>query len=88
MFYKSELQKMRKVFYKYDIRLKQNLKQKKHAPEDTEYSITILNYKGMIDFKVDNVKFKNIRKIFKNTEKEGILDIKKFKALILEVRLK
>lgn len=88
MFYKSELQKMRKVFYKYDIRLKQNLKQKKHASEDTEYSITILNYKGMIDFKVDNVKFKNIRKIFKNTEKEGILDIKKFKALILEVRLK
>lgn len=82
MFFNSELQKMRKVFYKYDIRLEQNKNQKQHTPENTEYEITILDNYGMIDLRKSNVKYKKIKRIFDLTCKNGLLDKDKFKKMI------
>lgn len=83
MFFNSELQKMRKVFYKYDIRLEQSQKQKQHIPENTEYEITILNHYGLIDLQIQNVKYKKIKKIFELTCKDGLLNKEKFKKMIV-----
>lgn len=82
MFFNSELQKMRKVFYKYDIKLEQNKNQKQHTPENTEYEITILDNYGMIDLRKSNVKYKKIKRIFDLTCKNGLLDKDKFKKMI------
>lgn len=82
MFFNSELQKMRKVFYKYDIRLEQNKNQKQHTPDNTEYEITILDNYGMIDLRKSNVKYKKIKRIFDLTCKNGLLDKDKFKKMI------
>ena len=82
MFLNSELQKMRKVFYKYDIRLKQNENQKQHTPENTEYEITILDNYGMIALKVSNIKYKKIKRIFDLTCENGLLNKNKFKKMI------
>lgn len=82
MFFNSELQKIRKVFYKYDIRLKQNKNQKQHAPENTEYEIIILDKYGMIDLKISNIKYKKIKRIFDLTCKNGLLNKNKFKKMI------
>lgn len=82
MFFNNELNKMRKVFYKYDIRLEQNKNQKQHTPDNTEYEITILDNYGMIDLKKSNVKYKKIKRIFDLTCKNGLLDKGKFKKMI------
>lgn len=82
MFFNSELQKMRKVFYKYDIRLEQNKNQKQHTPDNTEYEITILDNYGRIDLRKSNVKYKKIKRIFDLTCKNGLLDKDKFKKMI------
>ena len=82
MFFNSELQKIRKVLYKYDIRLQQNMKQKQHKPESTEYEVTILDNYGMIDVKIQNVRYSKIKRIFNITCKNGLLNKTKFKKML------
>ena len=83
MFFDSELRKIRKVLYKYDIRLQQNLNQKRHKPESTEYEVTILNNYGMLDLKIQNVRYSKIKRIFNVTCKDGLLDKEKFKKMLV-----
>ena len=78
MLYKTELEKMRKVLRKYDIRLQQNIKQEQHIPEDTEYDVIILDYYGMIELNAKKIKYSHIKNIFERTFSNGLLNKKEF----------
>lgn len=82
MLYKAELEKMRKVLRKYDIRLQQNLKQEQHIPEDTEYDVIILDYYGMIELNAKKIKYRHIKNIFERTFSNGLLNKKEFTRIL------